>query len=377
MATAAAFGVALFAPLAILGLSHGKPTDLLLASRPLGAAARGAGIAAGAAAAAAVVFLGFLAALPLAGGAIGGELRPRMLVLPARSDELRAAGSSVDFELDAPAGALSLVLAPRIGFAWGYGDPNPVRLEARVTQEDVVITTPSLFAGASGRRWRSRGPAASRSGSRKLGKAPRAIPEGSLVIAGAPMGTLTAGLALLARIACVLWLCACAAAAFSSSSTAPWRRSRAPPSPSWSSPPVCRRSATRSAWDRSSPSAISSTGGCRRSRRPPRSAAWRAPPYSWCSPRRSAAAGSDRAQPASRDRPIVGVRGLAPRAPIAPAGAADPWARALQTVLGPLRAPSPDCCVCGRGSRATTGVPRSRSDSNNSPSRWTRARPTR
>jgi hypothetical protein len=216
MATAAAFGVALFAPLAILGLSHGKPTDLLLASRPLGAAARGAGIAAGAAAAAAVVFLGFLAALPLAGGAIGGELRPRMLVLPARSDELRAAGSSVDFELDAPAGALSLVLAPRIGFAWGYGDPNPVRLEARVTQEDVVITTPLTLRGRERAALAIARPGRVALRITKVGEGPLVrFPEGSLVIAGAPMGTLTAGLALLARIACVLWLCACAAAAFS------------------------------------------------------------------------------------------------------------------------------------------------------------------
>ncbi|MFN0206603.1 MAG: hypothetical protein ACKVS6_09870 [Planctomycetota bacterium] len=123
--------VAAFAPIVYFGKRDGRPVDGFYGSRPLGAMDRALGPLGGALLAAFVIFIVFIISAQLSFGIQSLNLRKSREILQFAAAELRAANDtlSLDMIVREPS---ELRVAPRLGFASGYGEPNPVTLQISI-----------------------------------------------------------------------------------------------------------------------------------------------------------------------------------------------------------------------------------------------------
>lgn len=127
--------IAILGPVFLDGRSARASIRPWMSVLPVGPFARSFGAAAGSAAAALAVMSCFIVSILQFGGAPALRLSQQLRIMNAEVAEMRAPGSEVSLIISDPREFI-IKLAPRIGFSWGYGDPDPAEFRVETKQQN-------------------------------------------------------------------------------------------------------------------------------------------------------------------------------------------------------------------------------------------------
>lgn len=180
--------VTLFSPIALFGRPATGSRPGWISSLPFSPVARAVAPAlAGAAAGFLLILLFFLALLPL-GGPEKLDISQKLQIASTPADHLKLKGESVAFSFDAPAGSWAEI-SPRIGYAWGYGDPTPVTLAWKAVCGEVTKELKFTIRSRQTRRIELHGNGVHNITITRLDDGPVVFwPEGSVFVTSAVLG---------------------------------------------------------------------------------------------------------------------------------------------------------------------------------------------